>query len=198
MGLPAGEVRQGPGEGQGGEQGGQGLDGIAPAPVDVVPRVAPGKAGQGDGKGLSRSRRAGGQGAGEGLPPPACRSHHGGAQVEAVGVEQVPGPRQPGRVHLPGSGQAHLLGHREDDPHRAPLQLPAQQPEDGGVAQAVVRPQGGPAVRPQKAVRRLRPDGVPLRFIAAARPDGAHHVHVALEDGERRAPAPRGGGQVGG
>ena len=68
-----------------------------------------------------------------------------------------------------------------------------QQPQGGGVAQAVVRPQGGAAVAAQEAVplqddRRL---GQGVKAI----PGGAHHVHVALED-EPGPPLPaRRGGQ---
>ena len=71
---------------------------------------------------------------------------------------------------------------------------PAQHPQGGGVAQAIVRPQGGAAVGTQVAVLFQNGHRIGQGIKPAAGGDGAHHVHVALEDEQRLAlPARRGG-----
>ena len=69
-----------------------------------------------------------------------------------------------------------------------------QQVEDHGVPQIIVRPQGGIAVGAHKAVPHHHPGRVSAGIKPAARADGAHHVHVSLEDEKGRLlPAGRGG-----
>ena len=199
-----GVVGEAPGEGgdppagQPGQKRGQQLDRVGPAPVDVVAGVATPAAREGEPPGGERRGRPGVQRGGPGLPPSAGRAHHRPAQVKAVGVEQVFRPCQPVGRHLLGPLQPHLLGGGEDQAQGPVVHRPGgQEPQRRRVAQVVVRPQGGAAVRAEEAPllhHRYRVgEGVP----AAARPDGAHHVQVALEDQAGGAGPARRGGHVG-
>ena len=192
------QLRLGEGEVQRGQEPGQGLDGVAPAPVDVVPRVAPGAAGEGEGIPLPRRGGGKGQGPGEGLPPPPGGGDHHPPQVEAVGVDEVLCPGKPRRVHPFGPLQPHLLGHGEEQAQRPVGHPLPQEPEHSGVAQIVVRPQGGAAVRAEEALPLRHRHAVPRQVVARAGGGGAHHIQVALEDHQGRPLPARGWGHIGG
>ena len=196
MGRAAPEVRHGPVRPRQ-QKTRQQPQRIGPAPVDVVTRVPARPAGKGDAPGVPRRGGAGRQGEPVGLPPAAGRTHDGPAQVKSVGIEQKVRPRQPGGVHLLGPLQADLLRCCKQQAQRAVGQAAAQQPQHGGVAQIVVRAQGGAAVGAEETVRLHHRHRLGQRVEAAARGHGTYHVQMPLQDQPGGRPAAGRGRHVG-
>ena len=175
----------------------QRLDGVEPSPVDIVSRMSAGAAGDlqlyalsaGAGKGLHRPLIR--------LPPSSGGAGNGPAIVEAVGVQKAPGPFQPRGRHLCRTGKAHFLRHRKEQAEGTVGDALFQKPQHHRVAQVVVRPQRGAPVGVEKTVGHLEHRRVGERVKAAVRPDGAHHVHMSLQNQQRAVFHARRGGHLG-
>ena len=152
-----------------------------PGPVDVVAGVAAPAAGEGElpGEAPGPARRP----AGRPGSPAQIRwpSHHRPAQVKAVGVEQVLRPGQPVGPPPwppPAPPPRRVVKSRRRGPwFTAPVDRSHS---------AAALPRWLSAPREERPSERRKPSTTTatgsVRVPAAARPDGAHHVQVALED----------------